>query len=71
MTMTAKKVDNSFTGLVGICHPVKSACKILEYEIQGVHNTWAPKDVLVNLKKMFQICYLSTKICFYGKVRNK
>jgi hypothetical protein len=63
--MAPEKVDNSFTRLVGIKHPWEFARKILEYEIQCVHYTWTPKDVLMNLKKMFQNSLL------YGKVRNK
>jgi hypothetical protein len=52
--MAPEKVDNSFTRLVGIKHPWEFVRKILEYEIQGVHYTWTPKDVLMNLKEMFK-----------------
>jgi hypothetical protein len=54
MRMAPEKVDNSFTRLVGIKHPWEFVRKILEYEIQGVHYTWTPKDVLMNLKEMFK-----------------
>lgn len=71
MTMAPEKVDNSFTRRVGIFHPWEFSRKILEYEIQGVRCTWTPKDVVMNLKKMFQNSYFLTNMCLYGKVRNK
>jgi hypothetical protein len=60
--MASKKVDNSFTHLVGIKHPWEFDRKILEYEIQGVHYTWTPKDVLMNLKIISYINKVCTKV---------